>query len=296
LHDARATHCVDLTESPSCAIVTDTMSGHHRRTRDTGLPTRVCLKPPQGLITRSCNFGRVGGVWPHRAPDTGLFKAPGANHPNASQLRAGRGGLATQGTREPKRKTKPPRSTAKPGPGAGNKLCARQSDQQRLLLRMLASACTAASRRRRPSRRCQQWHPARAPAASRAPAKRPAAPAAPSGRSTQASATRRAPPSRKRRPSRRCQQRPAQGASSEPAAPTSQRRPRRVGAQPCTAESKTKTNCRCQQRRPARAPAASRPSKRPAPPRQFQNTKIKCCWHKVSAQQLHRHVRFCKLL
>ena len=218
MHDARATHCVDLTESPSCAIVTDTMSGHHRRTRDTGLPTRVCLKPPQGLITRSCNFGRVGGVWPHRAPDTGLFKAPGANHPNASQLRAGRGGLATQGTREPKRKTKPPRSTAKPGPGAGNKLCARQSDQQRLLLRMLASACTAASRRRRPSRRCQQWHPARAPAASRAPAKRPAAPAAPSGRSTQASATRRAPPSRKRRPSRRCQQRPAQGAGSQPRA------------------------------------------------------------------------------
>ena len=154
----------------------------------------------------------------HRAPDTGLFKAPGANHPNASQLRAGRGGLATQGTREPKRKTKPPRSTAKPGPGAGNKLCARQSDQQRLLLRMLASACTAASRRRRPSRRCQQWHPARAPAASRAPAKRPAAPAAPSGRSTQASATRRAPPSRKRRPSRRCQQRPAQGAGSQPRA------------------------------------------------------------------------------
>ena len=199
MHDARATHCVDLTESPSCAIVTDTMSGHHRRTRDTGLPTRVCLKPPQGLITRSCNFGRVGGVWPHRAPDTGLFKAPGANHPNASQLRAGRGGLATQGTREPKRKTKPPRSTAKPGPGAGNKLCARQSDQQRLLLRMLASACTAASRRRRPSHHCQQWHPARAPAASRAPAKRPAAPAAPDAARRP---PRRAPPSRRRRPSR----------------------------------------------------------------------------------------------
>jgi hypothetical protein len=233
-------HCVDLTVSPSCAIATDTMSGHHRRTRLTG--SGAGNKPRATTApSSSCCCGRRRACVHHRAEDEDHQAA-------ASRQRK----PATAVKQLPAQALAASRAPAK----------ARSS-----------SYCSHCRLRRAPPSRRQRWSHhsqrwlARAPATAGRPPKRLVAPAAPVAGIHGVTA----PPSRKGRPN--CPTPASSGASSSRAPAKansicccSGRRPRCAPSRRRSKTKKTKPPLLNSGRLYRRRQPAARPPKRPAAP------------------------------